>query len=220
MTADEPPRFEQASYATLKHVGRLEEKIRRLEADARSATVALGQQLAALRQSLATDGTPHRRRRLESLAAEERGAALAALQEWVAWLVRTYELELAFPACWARHHGIVEELRALAEWHTALYGDLADDPRAHTSWHEAFVRFRLRALPGVLNRCVARHHESADGEAEESPGDAGSGGSDASAAGSIGRGDRSLTNVDGSAKGAVVVRSDPPGRVERRGQDS
>ena len=182
MTADVPPRFEQASYATLKHIGHLDDKIRRLEADARSATVALGQQLAALQQSLATDGTPHRRRRLESLDAEERGAGLAALQEWVAWLVRTYELELAFPACWARHPGIVEELRALAEWHTALYGDLADDPRAHTSWHEAFGRFRVRALPGVLNRCVARHHESADVQAEEPPGDAGGGGSDASAA--------------------------------------
>ena len=185
MTADEPPRFEQASYATLKYVGRIEEKVRCLEVEARSATVALGQQLAALRQTLATDGTPHRRRRLESHADEERHAALAALQEWVAWLVRTYELELAFPACWARHPGIVEELRALAEWHTALYGDLADDPRAHTSWHEAFGRFRLRALPGVLNRCVARHHESADGEAVEPPGDLGIGGPGATAAGSV-----------------------------------
>ena len=177
MTADDPPRFEQASYATLKYVGRLEEKVRRLEAEARSATVALTQQLAELQQSLATKGRPCRRRRLECLAAEERDAALAALHEWVAWLVRTYELELAFPACWARHPGIVEELRALAEWHTALYADLADDPRAHSSWHEAFSRFRLRALPGVLNRCVARHHESADGDAAEAPGAALIGGS-------------------------------------------
>jgi hypothetical protein len=50
-------------------------------------------------------------------------AAWAGLRAWVAWLCGRYELtvEDRLPPCWARHPGLVEELRALKAWRQEIY---------------------------------------------------------------------------------------------------
>lgn len=156
-----------ATVATVRLVDGVDQRLRQFERSTKSAIDKLTLEVRQLREVLNAGGAG-RRRRLETLPPDELETEMAALREWVSRLVRTYELEVIFPSCWSQHPGIVQELRALAEWHRAVFDELANDPRALTTWHEALGRFQSRALPVVVNRCVTRHHERGDAQRAES----------------------------------------------------
>jgi hypothetical protein len=82
----------------------------------------------------------------------------ARFGEWVAWLLDTYALWEAWPACWHRHAGLVEELTALWAWHVDLDAD--GDGVSAISWHAALYRFVDRSLATVGRRCLSSHQEA------------------------------------------------------------
>ncbi len=89
----------------------------------------------------------------------DRQRDLTALAWWVAWLINAYDLSERWPACWYRHEGLVEMLRALRRWHLALRKELASDPKAATAWHERAVphrRSRHRAGDAALSHDPSR----------------------------------------------------------------
>ncbi len=84
-----------------------------------------------------------------------------ALALWVHWLINAYDLSERWPACWFRHEGLVEILRALRRWHMALSAELAGDPKAASDWHDALSRTVDRNMLAVTQRCLTAHRAPA-----------------------------------------------------------
>jgi hypothetical protein len=84
----------------------------------------------------------------------------AGFVRWVAWLVDAYALADRWPLCWYRHPGLVAELRGLWKWYQALNTELAVNPSAISSWHDALWRTTGRALQPVTQRCLAEHRDT------------------------------------------------------------
>jgi hypothetical protein len=162
MTAGNRSGPRDVAFATTSEVEQLEGKLAEWQRGTRAAVGALARDVRQLQDRLGPRAAGRRRRRWETLETSDLYREAMGLGEWVIWLVRTYELHVTFPMCWHRHPGLVEELRGLAEWHRAVYNELAEDPRALTTWHEALGRLQLRALPPVMNRCASRHHDRPD----------------------------------------------------------
>ncbi|GGM09949.1 hypothetical protein [Nakamurella endophytica] len=84
------------------------------------------------------DGTgagKHLRFRYERHPAADAAAAHAELAKWVSWLVATYQLTDAIPACWDRHDALAEEL---AGFYVAWQNVWVDEGRydAAVLWHD------------------------------------------------------------------------------------
>jgi hypothetical protein len=60
------------------------------------------------------------------LEGEELAAAWADLNDWVLWLIFTYDLEDRWPVCWYRHANVVGELVSLRSWHRDLHAPEED----------------------------------------------------------------------------------------------
>jgi hypothetical protein len=69
----------------------------------------------------------------------------AELSDWVDWLRHRYPLARRFPACWADHPEIVEELTGLWLAWQAAYTEPDPPLTAAADWHD-------RWLPGLLHR--------------------------------------------------------------------
>ena len=86
-------------------------------------------------------------REWHTMSAVEQAAEWAELVAWVVWIHDLYELakEERLPLCWPRHPGLVEELRSLKVWRTAIY----DSPEAMSAPHTA------RSWHGELRQTIA-----------------------------------------------------------------
>lgn len=155
----------------------LDRKLTEVARSARRNALDLSREIEQLRRRVdgAADVRARQRQPRDELSASQRQAEATALGEWVAWLVRTYDLEQSFPLCRQRHPGLVEELRGLRRWRGAVDAEFAADPRAATEWHEALAALQARALPAVVMRCGARHHEPVrdvgEGDTAATPGE-------------------------------------------------
>ncbi len=66
------------------------------------------------------------------------------LDEWVDWLLQTYEFgELAWPSCWRNHGGFLQEVLALRLEHASVVG--AQNAHALIAWHADVDELRERA---------------------------------------------------------------------------
>lgn len=95
-----------------------------------------------------------------ALGTQSRRQELGELAVWVTWLVNAYDLQDRWPACWYRHEGLVEVLRALRRWHAALTTELIGDAPAATLWHEALHRTVDCTMLAVTQRCLTSHRET------------------------------------------------------------
>ncbi len=95
-----------------------------------------------------------------ALGTQSRRQELGELAVWVTWVVNGYDLQDRWPACWYRHEGLVELLRALRRWHAALTTELLGDATAATIWHEALFRTVDRTMLAVTQRCLTSHRET------------------------------------------------------------
>jgi hypothetical protein len=95
-----------------------------------------------------------------ALGTQSRRQELGELAAWVTWIVNAYDLQDRWPACWYRHEGLVELLRALRRWHAALTTELIGDAPAATLWHEALYRTVDRTMVAVTQRCLTSHREA------------------------------------------------------------
>jgi hypothetical protein len=117
---------------------------------------------------------------------EKRDAADTAqrmrdLAIWVTWFVDRYHLAGRVPACWHRHAGLVDELKALFYEHQEVYwlvaagveGDFvqaakaevpAVSARLYRGWHEARRRWTVGALKDAAGyrECVAKNRHVED----------------------------------------------------------
>jgi hypothetical protein len=90
---------------------------------------------------------------------------LGSLSQWAAWLVDTYEMWERIPPCWARHPGMVAELRVAQQLLLAIQADTADDvialSRGLADWHDYFGRLteRLDRNPGRQCATAGRHRD-------------------------------------------------------------
>jgi hypothetical protein len=86
-------------------------------------------------------------------------AAWAELRAWVAWLHDRYELgaEDRLPRCWARHPGLVEELRALRAWRLEVYSDGQSSGQAARYWHAELRQLVQAAVPMYAAGCRTGH---------------------------------------------------------------
>lgn len=93
---------------------------------------------------------------------DEQTAEWAALVEWVVWIHDLYELdrEERLPRCWPQHPGLVEELRSLKAWRTAIYGSPDAAGAAHTarSWHGELRQTIHAAMTFWAPGCRVGHH--------------------------------------------------------------
>lgn len=92
----------------------------------------------------------------------EQAAEWAGLRAWVTWLHDRYELatEERLPRCWARHPGLVEELRALRAWRAEVYGGGQPSGQAARYWH-AELRQLLAAATGMYAAGCRTGHRGA-----------------------------------------------------------
>jgi len=86
-------------------------------------------------------------------------AAWAELRAWVAWLHDRYELgtEDRLPRCWARHPGLVEELRALRAWRLEIYSGSQPSGQATRYWHAELRQLVHSAVPMYAAGCRTGH---------------------------------------------------------------
>lgn len=92
------------------------------------------------------------------LDADQARATWTALNSFVDWLVRRYDLADVIPHCWYRHGALIEELSALwASW-TAAYLDPGAEPAAPIVWHERFAASRERISCWDRMACAPRGH--------------------------------------------------------------
>lgn len=91
-------------------------------------------------------------------------ARVLALREWLQWahpVLFQPHLPDPFPACWSRHHSVVEELLALhAAWLSAYAGDPSE---AMIAWHDRWLQPSLARMWHTygLNGC-SRNGEHTD----------------------------------------------------------
>ena len=90
-------------------------------------------------------------------------AAWAELRAWVAWLHDRYELgtEDRLPRCWARHPGLVEELRALRAWRLEIYSGRQPSGQAARYWHAELRQLVHSAVPMYAAGCRTGHKAAA-----------------------------------------------------------
>jgi hypothetical protein len=86
-------------------------------------------------------------------------AAWAELRAWVTWLHYRYELgtEERLPRCWARHPGLVEELRALRAWRLEVYSGGQPTGQAARYWHAELRQLVQAAVPMYAAGCRTGH---------------------------------------------------------------
>jgi hypothetical protein len=86
-------------------------------------------------------------------------AAWAELRAWVAWLHDRYELgtEERLPRCWARHPGLVEELRSLRAWRLEIYSGRQPSGQAARYWHAELRQIVHAAVPMYAAGCRTGH---------------------------------------------------------------
>lgn len=87
-----------------------------------------------------------------------------ALVDWVIWIHDLYELdrETRLPVCWPQHPGLVEELRSLKAWRTAIYDSPDAAASAHTarSWHGELRQTFITATQFWAPGCRAGHKDA------------------------------------------------------------
>ena len=92
------------------------------------------------------------------LDVDQARATWTALNSFVDWLVRRYDLADVIPHCWYLHGALIEELTALwASW-TAAYLDPRAEPNAPIVWHERFAGFRERLSSWDRMACAPCGH--------------------------------------------------------------
>lgn len=91
---------------------------------------------------------------------------VASLDDWVLWLVETYELATRIPACWAQHPGVVAECDGLWDVYTKI-GDKVTIDGFHVALGAALVRIGGSAA----SRCALswKHHKPETWPAAKTP---------------------------------------------------
>jgi hypothetical protein len=99
---------------------------------------------------------------------EQVRAAWQRLTEWVDWLVATYRLATAIPACWPEHPTLVEELIGLRVAWVGAWSDTST-AEAVVLFHERLFKTRTRLIDGNWGRprCDGQHNDSGLDEAEQ-----------------------------------------------------
>jgi hypothetical protein len=80
------------------------------------------------------------------------------LDEWVAWLIETYELEEEIPDCWREHGAMVEEISALRAAHAGATDPFESRPVDRLLWQESLLRSLQRLHDWDRRRCRSRGH--------------------------------------------------------------
>lgn len=80
------------------------------------------------------------------------------LDEWVAWLIETFELEDEIPACWRKHGAMVEEISALRAAHAGALDSFESRPVERLLWQESLLRSLQRLSEWDRRRCRSRGH--------------------------------------------------------------
>jgi hypothetical protein len=84
--------------------------------------------------------------------------SLDDLDEWVAWLIETYELEEEIPDCWREHGAMVEEISALSAAHAGAVDPFESRPVDRLLWQESLLRSLQRLRDWDRRRCRSRGH--------------------------------------------------------------
>ena len=84
------------------------------------------------------------------------------LDEWVEWLVTTYELEGVVPTCWREHPAMVEEIGALRAAHAGATDEVDSRPSDRLVWQESLPRSLQRLREWDRTRCRTRGHVPVD----------------------------------------------------------
>jgi hypothetical protein len=82
----------------------------------------------------------------------------ATAEDWVSWLVETYGLGEAIPACWQQHPPIAEELKALNIAWVGATDPIEGRPPDLLLWHEALQRCVARIRDWDRAKCRTRGH--------------------------------------------------------------
>ncbi|MGV8967787.1 MAG: hypothetical protein ACOH2F_16095 [Cellulomonas sp.] len=93
------------------------------------------------------------------LTGEAAATEWAALDRWVRWLVRRYNLDHRdVPPCWYAHTDLVEELSALRSAHRGAY-DPSGPPGGPAEWHQTLANTRTHLQLSVSRTgCKPREH--------------------------------------------------------------
>ena len=117
----------------------------------------------------------------EGLDDDEVTQRMRLLAKWVSWFVARYHLAGRVPACWYRHPGLVDELKALWYQHQEVTRPLvpegpadfpgevkAEEPkvaaRQYREWHDGRWRWTVGPLADArgYRECLARNQHVED----------------------------------------------------------